>query len=171
MGLRKAAGRVISFKKELYIPVLVLALLSIGGLLLHLRLHPVPFGAGRGENPANLIPFVSALLGAVAVPILLSRARTFIIGYLINGMAVVIGTITMAHMSIAAPPYPLTFPAIVTNTSIPYIVLLFPKLLVGQRILFYYHPNGMGRFFTAWWWLRHFAYLGGIYTLGHLLWR
>ncbi|UCF05679.1 MAG: hypothetical protein JSV33_01175 [bacterium] len=160
-----------SLKRDLHLPILVLILLSIGGLLLHLRLHPVSFDSGRGENPANVIPFISALLGAVAVPILLSSARTFVIGYLINGMAVVIGTITMAHMSIAAPPYPVTISGILMNTSIPYIILLIPKLLIGQRIMFFYHPNGMGRFFTAWWWLRHFAYLSGIYTLGHLLWR
>lgn len=152
-------------------PVAAIVCLSAGGLLLHLRLHPVSFDPAGPENPAHFIPFVTAILGTVAVPVLLGSARTFVIGYLINGMSVVIGTITMTHMSLAAPPHPLSVSSILLGSSLAYILLLLPKLFIGHRVLLHYHPNGMGRFFTPWWWLRHFAYVAVAYTLGHYLWR
>ena len=157
--------------REIRGPVAAIVCLSLGGLLLHLRIHPVSFDPAVPENPVHLIPFITAILGAVAVPFLLGSARTVVIGYLINGMSVVIGTITMTHMSLASPPHPLSVPGILLGSSLAYILVLLPKLLIGHQVLLHYHPNGMGRFFTPWWWLRHFVYLAGIYALGHFLWR
>jgi hypothetical protein len=156
--------------KEIRRDILSLLLLSLGGLLLHLKLHPIPIDPDNPQNPANLVPFVFCLLGAVAVPVLLGRKKTFLAGYLINGIGVIVGTIIMAHMSFASPPRPLTAGGVLLRSSLPYILLLLPKLLIGHSVLLHYHPRGMGRMFTLSWWLRHFCYLTGVYVLGHFLW-
>jgi len=157
--------------KELRLPILALFVLTLGGWLLHVRAHPVSFDPANPSNPAFLVPYVAGILGGVAVPLLLNYRRTFVLGYLLNGMSVVIGTITMASLSIAHLPSPLTIRGILFGTMLSSILLLFPKLFLGHMILFHYHPNGMGRLFTGFWWTRHFIYLAVIFTLGHVLWR
>jgi len=158
-------------KKELRLPILGIFLLSLGGWLLHLRAHPVSFDAAEPSNPAFLVPYIAGILGIAAVPPLLNYRRTFVVGYLLSGMSVVIGTITMASLTFARLPSPLTIQGILLGTMLSSILLLFPKLLFGQIVLFQYHPKGMGRLFTPFWWFKHFIYLGAIFTLGHYLWR
>jgi len=158
-------------KKELRLPIFSIILLSFGGWLIHARVHPVSFDPVNPGNPAFLVPYLSGLLGIIAAPILLNYRGTFVIGYLINGLSVIIGAIGMATMSFAHPPSPLTFTSIFTGTMLSSILLLFPKLFLGQVVLLHYHPNGMGRLFNAFWWTRHFIYLGVIFTLGAVIWR
>ena len=158
-------------KREIEKPVLALIFLSLGGWLMHTRIHPVSFDPANPTNPAFLLPFIWGLVSIVATPVLLSFRKTVIVGYLANGLGVVVGTLTMAALSLAHPPQPLTFPSIFLKTMLGSILLLFPKLFIGQIVLQHYFPNGLGRMFTAWWWTRHFVYLGIVYTLGHFLWR
>jgi hypothetical protein len=158
-------------KNPLRAPIGAIVLLSVGGALLHARAHPVSFDPADPSNPAMLVPFIGGFLSIIAVPLLLAFKRTFAIGYLLNGMSVVIGTITMATLSLSSRPSPLTVQSIFLGTMIPNIVLLLPKLFIGQTILHHYHPNGMGRLFTASWWTRHFIYLSAVFALGCFLWR
>lgn len=157
--------------KGITIPIAGIVVLSFGGWLLHMRAHPVSFDPANPSNPAFFVPFVAGLLSIVAVSILLGFKRTFVLGYLLNGMSVVIGTLTMAALSLAYPPSPLTFQSIFLGTMLSSILLLFPKLFLGQMVLLHYHPNGMGRLFTGFWWTRHFIYLGAIFALGHFIGR
>ena len=158
-------------RKELRLPILALFLLSLGGWLLHVRAHPVSFDPANPSNPAFLLPYVAGLLGIVAGPLLLNYRSTFVVGYLLNGMSVVIGAITMASLSLAHLPSPLTPQGMLFGTMLSSILLLAPKLPLGQIILYHYHPNGMGRLFTTFWWTKHFIYLSVVFTLGHFLWR
>ena len=158
-------------RKELRLPILAIFLLSLGGWLLHMRAHPVSFDPANPSNPAFFVPSLAGLLGIVAAPLLLNYRRTFVVGYLLNGISVVIGAITMASLSLAHLPSPLTLQGIQIGTMLASILLLFPKLFLGQIILSHYHPNGMGRLFTPFWWTKHFIYLSVIFTLGHFLWR
>jgi hypothetical protein len=158
-------------RKELRLPILAIFLLSFSGWLFHMRVHPVSFDPANPSNPAFFVPLVAGILGIVAAPLLLNYRRTFVVGYLLNGMSVVIGTITMALLSIAHPPSPLTPRSILFGTMLGSILLLLAKLPVGQIILYHYHPKGMGRLFTPFWWARHFIYLSAIFTLGHYIWR
>lgn len=158
-------------KKEIRLPVSAIVILSFGGWLLHLRVHPVSFDPANPANPAFFVPYVAGIVAIVVVPFLLNSARTFLVGYLINGMSVVIGTIGMAALSITKPPSPLGFHTILTGTMLGDILLLFPKLFLGQIVMAHYHPKGMGRLFTPFYWTRHFIYLSAIFALGHFIWR
>ena len=104
------------------------------------------------------------------MPILLVFKKTAIIGYLINGMSVVIGSVVMVHFTLTVPPV-ISISGIFLYTTIPYILILFPKLLIGQSVLLYYYPRGRGRMFTPGWWTRHFLYVAIMYALGNIFWK
>jgi hypothetical protein len=157
--------------KEIRSPILALVLISLGGCLYHARVHAVSFDAQSPANPANFVPFVFGLLSVIIAPLLLNFKRTVIVGYLLNGMSVIVGTLTMATLSLSHPPSPLTFPSIFLGTMLPSILLLFPKLFLGQTVLLHFYPQGLGRMFTPAWWTKHFCYLGIVFTLGHFIWR
>lgn len=85
--------------------IFALFLLSISGLLLHLRIHPFLL-------PNPLIPeekyfdFTHSLatffplVDVIFVTILFYFRKTCVYGYLINGIIVIYGTILMGHLSI-----------------------------------------------------------------------
>ena len=152
------------FKKEIRELIFALFLLSAGGWLLHFYRHPI------GGNPSHYVPFVLGFVNIIITPLLFNFRKTVIVGYLINGFTVILGTITMAHLSLTALPEPLTLSNILFRTTFAYILLLLPKLFIGQAILRYYFPTGVGRLFTAFWWARHFLYVIIIYSAGHFLW-
>lgn len=145
--------------------IFVLFFISLGGWLLHLRAHPI------GDNPAHYIPFIFGVLNLFIVPVLLYFKKTVLLGYLINGFGVIIGTIVMAAFSLFGLSQPVTFSSILLKTTLADIFILFPKLLLGQMILKQYYPSGLGRMFTTVWWAKHFCYLTIVYILGFYLWR
>jgi hypothetical protein len=161
----------VRFVRETRSLVLALLFVSLGGWLLHLRIHPLPLNPSTASNPANWIPFVFGLVSVLASPILLSLRRTVVLGYLINGMSVIVGIILMLSISLSHLPNPLTFVGLVLNTTFPDAILLFGKLFVGHQIFLHHHPKGMGRMFTVGWWTRHFVYLTTLFTIGHFIWR
>jgi hypothetical protein len=148
--------------------------LSIGGLLLHSRIHPV------NANHSNLVPAVSGLMSVLVVPLLFCFRRTIAYGYAVNGFLVIIGTITMTHFSIAHWPNPVTVQAVLLTTMLADILVLWTKFFVGKALFdleffgydvakekkgtTYRYPN-MG------WWLVHLAAVSIVYYLGHFLWR
>lgn len=159
------------YRKDLAPPIAALVALSLGGLILHARTHPVSLDPANPSNPANVVPLVLGAASVVAAPILLSFARTFVVGYLLNGMSAVVGAVAMASISVAHPPAPLTAASLVTDTMLSSVLLLAPKLFLGQIVLRIHRPGGMGRLFTAAWWTRHVVYVGAVFAIGRLLWR
>src|SRR4030042_1413614 len=103
-----------------------LLVLSIGGLLLHTRIHSVR------TNYSNLVPAVSGVLSILVVPLLFCFRRTIAYGYVLNGFLVIIGTITMAHFSIAHWPNPATVQAVILNTTLADILILWGKFFIGK---------------------------------------
>jgi hypothetical protein len=148
--------------------------LSIGGLLLHSRIHPVK------TNYSNLVPAVSGVLSVLVVPLLFCFRRSIAYGYVLNGFLVIIGTITMTHFSIAHWPNPATFRGVLVNTLLADILILWGKFFIGKSIfdlesfgydtarekkgVTYRYPN-MG------WWLIHLVAVSIIYYIGFMLWR
>jgi hypothetical protein len=153
------------FKKEIRKPIIALIFISLGGWLLHFRAHPIT------ADSDNLLPFFFGLVDVIITPILFNHKKTVLIAYLINGISVIIGTIAMATFSLYRLTEPVTFGSILFRTMLSDIFILFSKLFIGQIILSYFYPAGLGRLFTPFWWVRHFCYFSIIFTLGHFLWR
>jgi hypothetical protein len=153
------------FKKEIEKQIFSLIFLSVSGWLIHLSRHPI------SDEPSNLVPFIFGILAIFFVPMLLNYKKTYLIGYLINGFSVIIGTVVMATLSISHLSVPVSVSDILFRTLLGSILILMPKLFIGQMILRHYHPTGLGRMFTAWWWMRHFVYFSIVFSIGHWLWR
>jgi hypothetical protein len=156
------------------IMLLALVILSLGGFLLHLRIHPA------SQNPSNIIPVISGILSIIVVPLLFSIKKTVSYGYVLNGFLAIIGTIAMAHFAIAHWLGPVTLESITLKTTLPDILIVWTKFFLGKAIfdletigydptkdkkgITYRYPN-MG------WWLVHLVALSIVYSLGNLLWR
>lgn len=157
------------FKKEIRGAIIALVLISVGGLLLHLRIHP-PYKAPKQDEqvrhaveviiPINtdaataaealpsekkpeaqgkwdlfdLIPAVFCVLGIIILPILFNSARTVAWAYMLNVLAVVVGTVTMAWVSLA------NWQGIM-NSTLPDILILAAKLPLGHMILRHFRPK------------------------------
>ena len=154
--------------------VIALFLVSLGGWLLHVRIHP------PSKLAINYIPFVAGLLGMTAVPAMFLFKRTAAYAYVLNGILVIIGTVTMTHFSLAHSPEQITFAAILSRTLLPDILVLFTNFLLGKalfelELLRSEDTLGRrGRFFrypNTGWWLVHLFALSATYVLGHLLWK
>ena len=76
-------------KREIRAPILALFCLSLGGLLLHVRIHPPE------KSVFNWIPVVFGVLGTAVLPWMFNNRRTVPWAYLLNLAAVVAGTVTM----------------------------------------------------------------------------
>jgi hypothetical protein len=153
------------FEKEIRGPIVGLLLLSLGGWMLHFRIHPI---AG---SPSNYVPFFIGLTGIIVTPLLFNYKKTVILAYLLNGFGVLIGALAMATFSLSHLPDSLTLGSLIFKTTLGDILILFSKLFLGQVILFHFYPAGLGQMFTLSWWIRHFVYFAIIFSLGHFLWR
>ena len=151
-----------------------LALLALGGLLLHLRIHPPT------DHAYNAIPFVAGILGVVLIPVLFWFRKTLDYGYILNGMFVIIGTITMAHYSMIHWTTPASLEAVLFKTTLADILILGGKFFVGKAVFDLethgYDPNlpqpgKWWRYPCLGWWLIHFAAISAVYALGNFLWR
>jgi hypothetical protein len=147
--------------------------LSLGGWLLHLRVHPP---AGDEEN---YIPFIAGIFSICVLPALFWFRAGVAYAYVANGFLVIIGTITMAHFSIVHFRGPVTLAGVMLNTTLADIALLWGKFIVGKALfdLQFLHADADtapgGRFFRypnmGWWWV-HLAGLSVVYSLGNVLW-
>jgi hypothetical protein len=156
--------------------VLLIALvtLSLGGFLLHSRIHPV------SQNSSNVIPAISGLLSILVIPVLFSFKKTIEYGYVANGFLAIIGTIVMTHFSIAHWPTPTTLGSIVFKTMLADILILWTKFFIGKSLFdleFYGYDPGKVKKGTTYrypqlgWWLIHLGAVSLVYFLGNLLWR
>ena len=162
---------------KVYMRTVLLAALvtmSLGGFLLHLRIHPF------SEHRSILINIVASVLSILIVPLLFSIRRTVHYGYVLNGFITIVATITMAHFSIQHLPDPLTVGAIFLRTTLPDILIVWGKFFVGKTLfdlevmgynaalekkgITYRYPN-LG------WWLIHLIAVSAVYWAGNVLWR
>ncbi|TAL36719.1 MAG: hypothetical protein EPN93_07805 [Spirochaetes bacterium] len=151
---------------------------AAGGFGLHYRIHDI------AKLSANYIPFFSGLASIFVIPALFMSRKTISYGYVLNGLTVILGTVIMAHFSIAHlmhqhEPQPVTLYVIVFGTTLPDILILWAKFFIGKALfdlemfggdlkaarggLWYRYPN-MG------WWMVHLAAITLVYTIGHMIW-
>lgn len=151
-----------------------LMVLSIGGFLLHLRIHPF------AQNSSNIVPIISCLLSIIVVPLLFSFRKTISYGYVLNGFLAIIATVTMSHFAIVHWPVPATLKAVILTTTIPDILIVWSKFFIGKSLFdletFGYDPNKVRqgktyRYPNMGWWLVHLVAVSIVYSLGNILWR
>ncbi len=151
-----------------------LVLGSLGGWLLHLRIHP------PAEDAMNFIPFVTGLVSIFIIPAMFLSKKSIAYAYVINGMLVIIGAITMGRVSLFKLPAHLTFATIIVGTLFSDFLILGTNYFCGKALFelhmlktadaaarkgrFWRYPN-MG------WWYVHSATLTLAYLAGHLLWK
>ncbi|PKN53068.1 MAG: hypothetical protein CVU55_03770 [Deltaproteobacteria bacterium HGW-Deltaproteobacteria-13] len=164
-------------KKDYLRLTLILAIffLALGGWLLHLRIHP------PATDAENYIPAVAGFISVIIIPVLFIFRATIPFAYLLNGMTVIIGTITMTHFSLENPPPAWTIQTILLGTCLPDIFLLWGKFAVGKA-LFDLDPVinrpdaevSRGRFFrfpNMGFWYAHVVTLTVVYMIGKYFWK
>jgi len=143
--------------------------ISLGGWLLHLRIH------SPSSHSVNYIPFFMGLVNFAIIPWLFFSRRMIHWAYIINGMSVIIGVILMADFSLGKLPPELSWSAIFLNTTLADIIMLGGKFSIGKALFnlefsqldkdlpvrskFLRYPN-LG------WWLVHLVAIAVVYTIG-----
>ncbi len=109
--------------------ILIHMCISLGGLLMHIKFHPV--------TKSLFFWWASPMSGfsLVVLPFLFCRASTVGWGYMLNLFAVVIGTIAMSFFSIFDLEPPITLYSIIFTTTLPNIIILWAKLPLAHLIL------------------------------------
>ena len=125
------------FRKEIRGPIWGLFFISIGGLLLHLRIHP-PVTAQGKIDLFNTLPVIFGITTTFVLPFMFNSRKGFAWAYLINLAAVIAGTIAMAYYSFKNPPDEITATNIILQTTLADILILFAKVPIAQLILKYW---------------------------------
>ncbi|MBL7032052.1 MAG: hypothetical protein ISR97_02590 [Nitrospira sp.] len=86
--------------------ITALLLIALSGLLLHYRIHNFmvsdPLNPGITTfNSSYFLSFLFPMIDVIVVTALFSSRKTFVYGFLLNGIIVIYGTVLMAHYSIA----------------------------------------------------------------------
>ena len=123
------------FRKGVCVPILGLLLISLGGLLLHLRIHPPT------EEASHWIPAIFGTVSVIVLPLLFNSPRTVAIAYILNAVSVVVGTVTMAWYSIEHWQGQVTWNAILLESTLADILILSAKLPIAHIILRHFRPK------------------------------
>ncbi|QJT07533.1 hypothetical protein [Oceanidesulfovibrio marinus] len=121
---------------EIRLLALAYALLSFGGLLLHLRIHPVDAAL------LNWVPAVVGALNCVVVPFLFLRRALVAWGFLLAVFTVIAGAVGMAYFSLHTGTGPVTLSAIFFTSTFPDILVLLTKLPLALAIVYLARPKG-----------------------------
>lgn len=110
-------------------PIWALILIALGGLLLHLRVHPPE------ESVYYWLPAAVGFVNIVLLPGLLKRRRTAGWGYALTVLSAVVGAVTMAWHSAVEFKQPLTLGNLLLRTTFPDIVLALAKVPIAYVVL------------------------------------
>ena len=124
------------FDKQVRELIWAYGILSLGGLLLHLRIHP------PGESLFNWLGTGFPLVNVVIVPFLFSRPSTVAWAFLFACITVAAGATAMAYHSIITWNMPLTFKTAILNSTLPDILILSIKIPLAYKILLHFRPRG-----------------------------
>lgn len=122
------------FGKGLCAPISAFVLTSLGGLLLHIRVHPPTADA------SNWIPVVFGAISIVVLPFLFSTSKTVAWAYLLTVLTVVAGTVGMAYESISHWQTSVTLTNILLYSTLADILILWAKLPLAHVILRHWRP-------------------------------
>ncbi len=99
------------------------------GLMAHMKLHPVT------KSLFFWLASPISLFSLIVIPVLYARPATVAWGFLLNGMTVAIGTITMVYFSLLTFEGPFTLPKLFKETTLFQVLFLWAKLPVAYFIL------------------------------------
>ena len=122
------------FQQGIRAPIWALVFVSLGGALLHLRIHP------PAASLFNCVPTAFAALNVLILPFLFNHRRTVAWAYLLNALTVAVGTVTMAYYSITHWNGPVTVLGILLHSTLPDITILAAKLPIAHIILRHFRP-------------------------------
>jgi len=132
-----AIGDLFRFRRETYPLILSLFLISLGGLLLHVRIH------SPGAEAGNFVPLVSGLLSVFVVPLLFNHPKTVVAAYVLTLASVAVGTIGMAYHS--AEHWPANMPVnpwnLILKSTFPDIAILAAKVPLAHVLLRHFRPR------------------------------
>ncbi|MGI5818731.1 MAG: ferric reductase-like transmembrane domain-containing protein [Armatimonadota bacterium] len=123
------------FQREIRWPIWALVLMSAGGLLKHLRLHP------PAESFFFWIPVIVGAFNIIVLPFLFNRRSTASAAYVINWTTVFVGTVTMAFYSIAGWQREVNLLTIVLYSTLGDILILAARLPIGEIIMDHYRET------------------------------
>lgn len=124
------------FRKEVRELIWVFSLISLGGLLLHLRIHPPQ------DNVFNWVPAAFGAANAFVLPFLFNNPTTVVWAYLFTWATVVTGTVGMAYFSIITWAMPVTIKNVIMFSTLADILILLAKVPLAHKILRAYRPVG-----------------------------
>jgi len=122
------------FKKELRTAIWSLILISLGGWLVHLRIHPPT------ERLFHWIPAVFGALSTFVLPILFNYRSTVRWAFLLTVAAVIVGAAGMAFDSATGWVGPVRWDTLLLGSALPDILILLGKLLLAVHILRFFYP-------------------------------
>lgn len=125
------------FRREIRDLILAFFLLSLGGLILHARVHP------PSQSLLNWIPLFFTVVNTLGLPFLFNRRDTVTYAYLFTWATVAAGTVGMAYFAIDNWDMPVTLANIVTKSTFPDILILWSKIFLAHKILSFHWPKGM----------------------------
>jgi hypothetical protein len=125
------------FRKEVRGLIWVYFFISLGGLLLHLRIHQ------PGDTMFNWVPAIFGAVNAFVLPFLFNHPVTVAWAYLFTWATVATGTVTMAYFSIVTWAMPVTVKNVIMLSTLPDILILLAKLPLAHRILRGYRSDGV----------------------------
>jgi len=120
------------FRKEIRNEILAIFLIALGGLLLHIRIHTLHASA------FNIAPRIVGIISIVVLPFLFNSKKTAPIGYVLNLIAIIVGTIAMADFSIDNWKEPVTVSNILLHSTLADILILLARLPIAHSILRYW---------------------------------
>jgi hypothetical protein len=124
------------FRKEVRDLIWVYFFISLGGLLLHLRIHP------PSANVFNWVPAAFGSVNVFVLPFLFNSPRTVAGAYLLAWATAVTGTVLMAYFSIITWGMPVTLMNLILFSTLADILILLGKLFLAHKILRVYRPRG-----------------------------
>jgi len=120
------------FRKEIRNEILAIFLIALGGLLLHIRIHTLQASA------FNIAPRIVGIISIIVLPFLFNSKKTAPIGYVLNLIAIIVGTIAMADFSIDNWNEPVTVSNIILHSTLADILILLARLPIAHSILRYW---------------------------------
>ena len=116
-------------KRNLCLPITALFFISLGGLLLHLKIHP-PLQEAEYWTPA-----VFGIVTTFVLPFMFYYRKSAMWAYLVTWLAVVVGTVAMIAFSAEHWEGEVTLRRLILDSTFPDIMILFAKVPLAHMIL------------------------------------